>query len=221
MEENGAVLIQTEKGLALKDDELLITGDFSKLSKRLKTSNLETELIVRACRGKEGRTGQTVIDATAGLGEDSFILAAAGFRVKLYERDEIIFKLLKDAHERAIDDPKLSLYAGRMEIFNEDSINALINHIGEADIVYLDPMFPERKKSSLVKKKFQLLHQLEAPCDEEEELFNAAKASKPFKIVVKRPLKGETLAGQKPSYSLNGKAIRMDVYVFAENKKTK
>lgn len=219
MEENGAVLVQTENGLALKDDELLITGDFNKLSKRLKPSNLETELIVKACKGKEGRTGLTVVDATAGLGEDSFILAAAGFRVKLYERDEIIFKLLKDAYERALDDPKLSLYAGRMELFYENSIEALKNMEGRADIVYLDPMFPERKKSSRVKKKFQLIHRLEAPCDDEEELFNAAKASKPFKIVVKRPLKGEVLAGQKPSYSLNGKAIRMDVYVFAENKR--
>lgn len=219
MEDNGAVLVQTENGLALKDDELLITGDFNKLLKRIKPSNLDTELIVKACKGKEGRTGLTVIDATAGLGEDSFILAAAGFRVKLYERDEIIFKLLKDAYERALDDSKLSLYAGRMEIFNEDSIEALKNSEGRADIVYLDPMFPERKKSSQVKKKFQLIHQLEAPCADEEELFNAAKASKPFKIVVKRPLKGEVLAGQKPSYSLNGKAIRMDVYVFAEHKR--
>ena len=219
MEENSAVLVRTENGLALKDDELLITGDFNKLLKRIKPSNLDTELIVKACKGKEGRTGLTVIDATAGLGEDSFILAAAGFRVKLYERDEIIFKLLKDTYERATLDPKLSLYAGRMELFNEDSIKALKNSIEEADIVYLDPMFPERKKSAQVKKKFQLIHRLEAPCDVEEELFNAAKASKPFKIVVKRPLKGEVLAGQKPSYSLNGKAIRMDVYVFAENKR--
>ena len=78
-------------------------------------------------------------------------------------------------------------------------------------------MFPERQKSGLVKKKFQLIHYLEAPAENEEALMQAAIDARPFKIVVKRPAKGPYLAGLKPSYSLDGKAIRYDCYVFPEN----
>ena len=71
-------------------------------------------------------------------------------------------------------------------------------------------MFPERTKSGLVKKKFQLLHRLEAPADDEEALLAAAIAARPQRIVIKRPLKGPYLAGRKPSYTLSGKKIRYD-----------
>ena len=70
-------------------------------------------------------------------------------------------------------------------------------------------------KSALVKKKFQLLHHLERPCEDEESLLQAAILARPRKIVIKRPLKGSFLAGRKPDYSLKGKAIRYDVLVFA------
>ena len=78
------------------------------------------------------------------------------------------------------------------------------------DLVLLDPMFPERQKSALVKKKFQLIHRLEFPCMEEETLLNAAIAAGPRKILIKRPLKGPWLAGRNPGYSISGKAVRYD-----------
>ncbi|MCG4849180.1 class I SAM-dependent methyltransferase, partial [Streptococcus gordonii] len=81
------------------------------------------------------------------------------------------------------------------------------------DVVYLDPMFPERTKSAAVKKKFQLLHHLEQPCADEETLVEAALAVHPRKVVIKRPVKGPLLAGVKPSYQLAGKAVRYDVLV--------
>ena len=79
----------------------------------------------------------------------------------------------------------------------------------------LDPMFPERQKSALIKKKFQLLQKLESPCSNEEQLLEAAIAAQSKRIVIKRPLKGPYLADKKPSYSLEGKAIRYDCMVFA------
>ena len=78
-------------------------------------------------------------------------------------------------------------------------------------MVLLDPMFPARTKSAQVKKKFQLLHHLESPCEDEAELLDAALAARPRKVVIKRPPKGPYLAGKKPSYSLTGKAVRYDV----------
>ena len=81
------------------------------------------------------------------------------------------------------------------------------------DVILLDPMFPERTKSALIKKKFQILHKIESPCTNETELLNSAIKANPKKIVIKRPLKGEYLAGIKPNYSIKGKAIRYDCII--------
>ena len=75
-------------------------------------------------------------------------------------------------------------------------------------------MFPARQKSALVKRKFQLLQQLEKPCTDERDLLDAALNMKPRRVVIKRPLKGPYLADIKPSYSINGKAIRYDCIVI-------
>ena len=82
------------------------------------------------------------------------------------------------------------------------------------DVIYLDPMFPARQKSSLINKKLQLIQKLEPPCFGEKDLFDAAIRANPDKIIVKRPLKSECLAGREPSYTLKGKAIRYDCYVL-------
>ena len=101
-----------------------------------------------------------------------------------------------------------------MQLLEEDSLAALPQLATAPDVILLDPMFPERQKSALIKKKFQLLQKLERPCADEIELVNAAVAAHPRKVVIKRPLKGPYLAGRKPSYSLKGKAIRYDCLVL-------
>ena len=100
-----------------------------------------------------------------------------------------------------------------MTLVADDSIAGLATLPEPPDVVYLDPMFPARTKSAAVKKKFQLLHHLEQPCEEEETLVAAALAAQPRKVVIKRPAKGALLAGMKPSYSVAGKAVRYDVLV--------
>jgi 16S rRNA (guanine1516-N2)-methyltransferase len=82
------------------------------------------------------------------------------------------------------------------------------------DVIYLDPMFPSRQKSALVKKKFQMLHKLEQPCEEGCKFLEAALDCKPRKIVIKRPIKGEFLGDRKPDYSISGKTIRYDCIVI-------
>ena len=118
------------------------------------------------------------------------------------------------AMERAREVPELREPVSRMELHVGDSIEAMNRAEdsieGIPDLVLLDPMFPERQKSALVKKKFQLIHRLESPCMEEETLLNAAIAAGPRKILIKRPLKGPWLAGRKPGYSISGKAVRYD-----------
>ena len=209
------VLVMTEEGLSLQGNGQDICGDFSKLLPRIRQSNLQGELLVRAARIRKPDHPLRALDATAGLGEDSFLLAAAGFQVDLYELDPVIAALLKDALRRAKEDPRLSEIAERMVLHEGDSIEAMKTLDPVYDVVFLDPMFPAREKSALVKKKFQLLHGLEKPCEDEEALFSAALKLRPKKLVVKRPVKGAFLAGRKPDYSLKGKAVRYDCFVDA------
>ena len=177
---------------------------------------MHQELLVKAAKIKGAPTEDLlVVDATAGLGEDSLLLAAAGFSVVMFERDKTIAALLEDGLARAAHDERLSSLVARMTLRKEDSIAALASGSMHADVILLDPMFPARTKSASVKKKFQLIHGLEEPCTDERELLDAACAACPRKIVIKRPPKGPWLAQRKPSYSLTGKAVRYDCLVFA------
>lgn len=212
----GLDLCADDGGLVLVGDGMALRADFTRMLPRLRPDRLARELLVRAARVR-GVEAPVVVDATAGLGEDSLLLAAAGFSVRLYERDPVIAALLRDALERAADLPGLADAVSRMELFEEDSIAAMRTLDTPPDVVLLDPMFPERTKSAAVKKKFQLLHRLEQPCDDEFALLDAARAACPRKIVVKRPPKGPLLAGAKPSYQVIGKAVRYDVIVVPRN----
>ena len=213
-EQADLMLRMDSDGLALVGGTLVLRGDFTRMMPRLKTGNLQRELLIKAAKRKGMDGTPTAIDATAGLGEDSLLLAAAGFSVRLYEYDPVIAALLKDTLRRAADVPELAPVVGRMQVLEENSLTALPQLEDAPDVIFLDPMFPERQKSALIKKKFQLLQQLERPCSDEDALVNAAIAAHPRKIVIKRPLKGPYLAGIKPSYSLKGKAIRYDCLVL-------
>ena len=148
------------------------------------------------------------------MGEDSLILAAAGFEVTLFERDPVIAALLADTMARAASDDILAPAIERMSLHCQDSIEGLQALDFEPDVVLLDPMFPAKQKNAKTKKKLQLFQKLESPCEDEQALMDAALAANPRKIVVKRPLKGPYLAERKPSYSLDGKTIRYDCIVI-------
>ena len=208
-------LIDTPEGLTLVAGALSLRGDFAAMKDRLKPNNLNGEMLVRAARVKSPVGEASVaVDATAGLGEDSFLLAAAGFEVYLFERNETIAALLQDALTRALADPALAPVASRLHFTPGDSVAGLKALSLRPDVVYLDPMFPTRQKSGLIKKKFQILQLLERPCDDEESLLQAALAAKPSKIVIKRPAKTPILGGVKPSYSIKGNSIRYDCIVL-------
>ncbi|MCQ2510198.1 MAG: class I SAM-dependent methyltransferase [Lachnospiraceae bacterium] len=206
-------LLMDEEGLSLIQGGLKMRGDFLQMLPRLKPGKLHGEMLIKASKLKGLQERPVVIDATAGMGEDSLLLAAAGYEVYLFEKDPIIAALLEDALDRAIKEPVLGEVVKRMHLSGSDSIEAMKEGKIQADLVYLDPMFPARSKSGLIKKKFQLLQQLERPCSDEEELVKAALLVHPKRIVIKRPAKGPYLAGIKPSYSIDGKAIRYDCLV--------
>lgn len=216
-------LRQDADGLTLVSGGHELRGDFMTKLHRVQGTNYTHELLARVAKIKEPGDVLTAIDATAGLGEDSLILAAAGFSVTMYEKNPVIFELLSDTIARALNEPELAEIVSRMDARCGDSIEAM-NSLGDAldagvpgvkapDIVLLDPMFPERQKSALVKKKLQVIQALEEPCSDEKALVLAAIRTRPKKLIIKRPPKGPYLAGIKPDFSNGGKAVRFDCIV--------
>lgn len=207
-EADGINIIVDGFGVSLSGYGLTYYGDFTRSLTRITEGRLLHEMLYRVSKTKD--ENPTAIDATAGMGEDSIILAAAGYNVTMFEKDPVVAALLKDALRRAKKHPVLGEIVARMTLIDGDSAE-LMPKRNPVDIIYLDPMFPERKKSGLINKKLQLIQHLERPCTDEKELLSAAIAAHPKKIVIKRPQKGENLAGVKPDYSIMGKAIRYDV----------
>lgn len=199
------------KGVSLTGYGLTYQGDFAGMLHRVTEGRLQHEMLVKAV--KSNGTELRAVDATAGMGEDAFLIAAYGYDVTLYEQNPVIAVLLKDAIRRAKKNPVLKETAARMHVVQGDSIELLPGNMDEIDVIYLDPMFPGRQKTGLINKKLQLIQKLEPPCSTEEELFEAALNSSASRIIVKRPLKSPNLAGKSPNYMLKGKAIRYDCYV--------
>lgn len=210
IENNEMRLVRDENGISLVADGQMLRGDFTKMIPRIRPGAISKELLARAAKIKDADKPLTAIDATAGLGEDSLILAAAGFQVKMFERNPVIHQLLEDALKRAAEIPELADIVTRMELEHGDSVEAMGNLDFVPDVILLDPMFPERQKRALVKKKLQVIQKLEIPCTDEAEMILTAMAAKPKKLIVKRPPKGPYLAGLKPDFSIEGKAVRFD-----------
>ena len=156
-----------------------------------------------------------VLDATAGLGRDAFVLATLGCDVTLLERQPIIAALLEDGLARAQQhaDAEVLGIVQRMRLIHQDSIEGMRNWQGDApEVIYLDPMFPHRDKSAAVKKEMRLFQPLVGGDLDAPALLEAALALASHRVVVKRPRKAPAIEGAKPSHVLEGKSSRYDVY---------
>ena len=167
----------------------------------------------------------TVLDLTAGMGGDAFVLASLGAQVTLVERNLIVHALLNDAFGRAAlsADPEFQTILKKMTLLNHDANSVLDkldnddNHDDNndlPDVIYLDPMFPERNKSAQVKKEMRFFHDIVgSDTDSEALLLNALTKAKK-RIVVKRPRLAETLTQHlKPTFEISGKSTRYDIYL--------
>lgn len=167
------------------------------------------QLLARAV-GLHKERGLTVLDATAGLGRDGFTLAALGARVTLAERHPTVAALLEDARERALRDPATAEAAGRIDIVHADA-RKLMGPPARFDVIYLDPMYPDRGKAALAGKELQLLRELTGGDADADALLEAAHARR--RVVVKRPRTAPPLAGRPPSLALAGTQARFDIYL--------
>ena len=210
-----------EQGLWLCANGMKMQPDWQAEIPRLKRASLKSEMIARACQLAEK---PRLIDATAGLGHDSLLLAALGATVTLVERHPVLFSLLEDTQQQALQDPYLAPIAARINLVFADSADYLKQCAEQqqlSDVVYLDPMFPQRdqnqqavKKQAQVKKQMQLLHML-LPEDGEMDLGDqllplAQQIAK--RVVVKRPRLAVFLNDQQPDTQWQGDACRFDVY---------
>ena len=163
------------------------------------------------------KTVLQVLDATAGLGRDAFLLADIGCRVRLCEREPLLAELLRDALDCAVLalDPQLRAAAQRLQLYVSDSTALDEGQLDGLDVIYLDPMFPQRSKSAAVKKEmavFQALLPHTVPSDADR-LLAWALQQDVARIVVKRPLRASHLGAVLPSHSVAGKTVRFDVHV--------
>lgn len=154
-----------------------------------------------------------ILDATAGLGRDAFVLASLGCEMTLIERQPLVAALLEDGLQRAALSLEVAPIAARMRLLGGNAIALMQEWQGEApQVIYLDPMFPHRDKSALVKKEMRLFRPLVGDDLDAPALLAAALELASHRVVVKRPRKAPAIAGSRPSYVLEGKSSRYDIY---------
>lgn len=158
-----------------------------------------------------GRRTRSVVDATAGWGDDAARLAAMGYSVTMLERNPIMAALLRNAVDRAAG----RFGATRLQLVECDAVDHLGARTDAWDCVYLDPMFPpKRRASTLAKRPLRLLRELAGDDPDSDRLFEAAMRAASKRVVVKRPDHVAPLFGE-PAETVAGKLVRYDVYFRA------
>ena len=198
-----------------------ISIDFLKgsLAHRQQFGGGRGQAISKAMGLKSGIT-PSILDTTAGLAGDAFVLATLGCPITLIERSPVIFSLIEDAVERASlsnDNFQLILKQG-FHIINADANDYILEQLScsaEApDVIYIDPMYPDRKKSALVKKDMQILQRLHGRDDNTSELLDNALRFARKRVVVKRPVHAETINKKAPNTCIKSKKTRYDIYTI-------
>ncbi|MFM2588401.1 class I SAM-dependent methyltransferase [Vibrio sp. TBV020] len=228
-EDSPFALVLTEQQLELRKlDEPKLGAIFVDLAggavaHRRKFGGGKGQAIAKAAGLNKGTT-PTILDGTAGLGRDAFVLASLGCKVQMVERHPVVAALLDDGLERAKQDAEIGSWVSeRMSLIHASSLNALndlasdVNFV-KPDIVYLDPMYPHpenKKKSALVKKEMRVFQSLVGADLDADGLLEPALALASKRVVVKRPDYANWLDEKKPSMVIETKKNRFDVYVNA------
>jgi len=173
------------------------------------------QAIAKAVGLKQGNT-PSVLDITAGLARDAYILACLGCKVTLVEQSPVLYSLIEDGIRRGLAEPaSADVLKNFMNLVNADSV-LYMEHMDKEtrpDVIYIDPMYPERNKSALVKKDMQILQHLLGKDENAVLLLKTAIKYAAKRVVVKRPIHAETVGEIKPSTSISSKKTRYDVYI--------
>jgi len=211
------MLIYEQNQLQLKDNRLPqqrgVSVDFlaADLQYRCEPGGGKREPIAKAV-GLKGGFCPTVIDATPGLGRDAYVLAVLGCKVFMIERSSVVAALLEDGLRRLAESKPEQAQLFTLIHGNSIEVLASWGHT-PADVVYLDPMFPHRKKAAAVKKEMKVFQHLLGNDPDANELLAPASNLATKRVVVKRPNSAEYLAGVRPSMAITSKKHRFDVYI--------
>lgn len=222
---DGTILVLSHLGLAIqrlgKNSPGPVRCDFinGTANHRRLYGGGKNQDIAKAVGVSNGGYKPFVVDLTAGLGGDGFVLASLGVKMLMIERNPVVSALLHDGLARARSEATdtgtdLEKILKRISLVHGDADFYLrgLEETSRPDVFYLDPMFPCREKSSKVKKEMQLLHQLLGSDDDGSSLLALAKEKARYRVVVKRSAHAPFLANQQPGYSLKGKSTRFDIY---------
>lgn len=222
----GFVVMFSPVGIALQQTgrkapgPILVEFTEGAVDHRRKFGGGKGQMIAKAVGVKAG-VYPRVLDATAGMGKDSFVLATLGCHLTMIERSPLVHLLLQDGLQRAQEfareqDAELLHVINRMQLLAQDSRTYLESLSAEQfpDVIYLDPMFPERQKTADVKKEMAAFHSIVGKDEDADALLPLALARVNYRVVVKRPRKAPFLNNQTPSYQLEGKSSRYDIYTI-------
>lgn len=176
------------------------------------------QALAKAAGLKSGAT-PTVLDTTAGMAGDAFVLATLGCPVTMIERSAIVYCLIENAIERAsLHDSFQTILQQGFQAINRDARDYIREQLKMGkpapDVIYLDPMFPQKQKSALVKKDMQILQRLHVNEDDNAELLEVALLFAVKRVVVKRPINAGTISDRKPDTCIKSKKTRYDIYTI-------
>lgn len=200
-----------------------MTVDFigGKMGHRRRYGGGRRQPLARAV-GLKGGASPVIVDATAGLGRDAFVLACLGASVILIERSPALSALLEDGLNRASSAHEVSsIINEQIKLINTDAIEWLSSYgtQQQPDVVYMDPMYPHRNKSALVKKEMRYLREIVGDDEDASQLLHAALACAKRRVVVKRPstapiMTGTLLNRREPDTRVESKNTRYDIYLI-------
>ena len=199
-------------------DSSAVAVDFSAPALNYRVTSAVKQQGLSKAVGIKAALRPSVLDATAGFGKDAYLLASQGCRVQLFERNPFVFALLQDGLARGVASQQETVVAAcqRLSLVNQDFIESNIDAlggVGSVDVVYLDPMFPESKKSARVKKDMFALQELLGAANDAEALWEHACRRARRRVVVKRSKSAPTLGTRAPDIQYKGSSSRFDVYL--------
>jgi 16S rRNA (guanine1516-N2)-methyltransferase len=206
---------------SISKQPLSLSLDFTapKMRTMAREQNKKT-LLAKAIGAKSMGESTWIVDATAGLGQDAFMLAYMGYKVTLIERSSIVATLLSHAISKVRPDSWAFSTVHRMHLLHRDAKqwlteqSEMLKSTQKPAVVYLDPMFPHRDKKSLSQKSMQILQQLLGQDLDAETLLPLAKSVATERVVVKRHRASPHLCNEIPQIIFEGKSHRFDVYLI-------
>ncbi|KAB8313429.1 16S rRNA (guanine(1516)-N(2))-methyltransferase RsmJ [Erwinia endophytica] len=211
-------LVMTATHLELrKRDEPKLGGIFvdfveGAMAHRRRFGGGRGEAVAKAV-GIKGAYLPVVVDATAGLGRDAFVLASLGCRVQMLERHPVVAALLDDGLQRGYQNAEIGDWLReRLTLTHASSLAALHEMREKPDVVYLDPMYPHKQKSALVKKEMRVFQSLVGADDDADGLLVPARQLAKKRVVVKRPDYAPPLAGMATQSAVVTRSHRFDIY---------